>query len=198
MSDQILALILFALIATASPGGATTLATASGARFGYRRSLPLIFGIVAALAGLVAVSGTSLAATLQAAPSLGVAVKAAGTLYLLWLAVKIGMAGPPVAAGVDDERPVSLIGGAMLLLVNPKAWAMALGVASSFSQISPDPLLLAGILASVFALSACLSLSVWAAAGGFVARLLSADWHWHLFNGIMAVVLVVSVLQFWT
>jgi threonine/homoserine/homoserine lactone efflux protein len=53
-------LITFAMAATISPGGTTSLATASGLQFGYVRSLPLIFGIASALALLVAVSGTGL------------------------------------------------------------------------------------------------------------------------------------------
>jgi threonine/homoserine/homoserine lactone efflux protein len=98
MPDQIWALVMFALVATGSPGGATTLATASGARFGYGRSFPLILGVALALAGLVAVSGAGLAATLQAAPVLELSVKAVGSIYLIWLAARIGLAGSPSRA----------------------------------------------------------------------------------------------------
>ncbi|WP_299474483.1 LysE family translocator [uncultured Roseibium sp.] len=197
MLDQLWALVVFALIATGSPGGATTLATASGARFGYRRSIPLILGIAFALAGLVAVSGAGLATSLQAMPLLELGVKAVGSIYLLWLAAKVGLAGPPAPAQVDDEQPISLFRGAMLLTVNPKAWAMALGVASSFAELANEPLLLGGILALVFGLSALVSLTVWALAGGLIARCLSTDQHWHLFNGTMAVLLSASIIQFW-
>ncbi len=197
MPDQIWALILFALIATGSPGGATTLATASGARFGYRRSVPLIAGIAFALASLMAVSGTSLATTFKAIPSLELTVKAIGSMYLIWLAAKIGLAGPPAKAGFDRERPTKFFGGALLLLVNPKAWAMAVGVASSFSDLVSEPLVLGGILALVFAVSACVSLTIWAMVGGTVSRALTAAWHWHLFNGVMAGLLIASILQLW-
>ncbi|MDP5218752.1 LysE family transporter [Ruegeria sp. 2205SS24-7] len=197
MFDQFFALVLFALIATGSPGGATTLATASGARFGLLRSIPLITGIALTLSGLVAVSCSGLATTLQAAPALNLIVKALGTVYLLWLAVKLGFSGAPNTINANGERPLSFINGAMLLLVNPKAWAMALGVASSFSQLVSDPILLGGLLAAVFALSALLSLTFWALTGRLVSRVLSADWHWHIFNGGMAGLLAVSILQLW-
>ncbi len=39
-----LPLIVFVIVATVTPGGATTLAVASGAHFGYRRSLPYMAG----------------------------------------------------------------------------------------------------------------------------------------------------------
>ena len=44
-----LPLMLFVIVSTVTPGGATTLATASGAHFGYRRSLPMMAGIAATL-----------------------------------------------------------------------------------------------------------------------------------------------------
>jgi threonine/homoserine/homoserine lactone efflux protein len=50
MLEAILPLVLFALVATATPGIATTLSTASGARFGFRRSVPLMAGSAAGLA----------------------------------------------------------------------------------------------------------------------------------------------------
>src|SRR5882757_11434401 len=95
MSGSILPLILFALVSTLTPGGATTLATASGARFGFRRSVPLLAGIAMGLATLAAAAAAGLAGLLLAAPSLQLAMKLAGSAYLLWLAWTIGRGGPP-------------------------------------------------------------------------------------------------------
>ena len=197
MPDQLQALITFALVATASPGGATTLATASGARFGYRRSLPLILGIAATLACLVALSGTSLAAVLLAMPGLDTTAKAVGSIYLLWLAARSAGAGAPSSEDPKGARPLGVAGAGALVLVNPKAWAMALGVASSFSDLAPDPLQLGSLLAAVFMASACLSLSLWAMAGRLLAQHLSRPVHWRLFNGAMAILLAGAVIQLW-
>ena len=83
--NTILPLALFVVVATGTPGGATTLATASGAQFGFRRSVPLMAGIVAGLASLAAVSAAGLAGLLLAAPSLQIAMKVAGSAYMIWL-----------------------------------------------------------------------------------------------------------------
>ncbi|MEO1159209.1 MAG: LysE family translocator, partial [Pseudomonadota bacterium] len=184
MTEPLAALVTFAVVATASPGGATSLATASGAQFGYVRSLPLIFGIATALAVLVAVSGTGLAATILAFPVLEFGMKAIGSAYLLWLAFVILKAGPPTEASVSDTSPIGFLGGAMLLGVNPKAWAMAVGVAGSFSGIADNPYVLAAIFGSVFAIAATMSLSVWAVTGSFLARVIRQNWQWHLFNTV--------------
>ena len=197
MPDQFGALLVFAVIATGSPGGATALATASGARFGYLKSIPLLLGFAWSPAGLMALSGTSLAAIFQAAPAMALSVKAVGSLYLLWLAIRIGVAGAPQRPGLDDKRPMRFVGGVFLLLVNSKAWAMAIGVASTYSDLVSDPIFLGAVLALVFALSASLSLTIWVLIGSMVAQTLHAEWQWHLFNGFLATLLVASILQLW-
>ncbi|MBN4066257.1 LysE family transporter [Ahrensia sp. AH-315-G08] len=197
MTDQLFALAVFAIVSTASPGGATTLATASGAQFGFLRSLPLIAGIAISLACLVAISGTGLSAALVAVPSLRFIMKTAGTVYLLWLAFVILRAGPPDTANLTKRKPIGATAGAMLLTVNPKAWAMAVGVAGSFSGIAESPYVVAGIFAGVFAVAASLSLSFWTLAGSLVAQIIKSDWQWHLFNLVMAALLVASIIPFW-
>lgn len=197
MTDQLVALATFALLSTASPGGATSLATASGAQFGYVRSLPLIGGIATTLALLVAVSGTGLSVAMLAIPSLETGMKVVGSAYLLWLAFIILKAGPPNKANVSSTKPIRFVGGAMLLLINPKAWAMAVGVAGSFSGISDNPYTLAIIFGCVFAIAASLSLSIWTMTGSMLARIIKADWQWHLFNSVMAILLVLSIASFW-
>jgi len=197
MADPLLSLVMFALASTGSPGGATSLATASGAQFGYVRSLPLIAGIAATLALLVALSGTGLSAMILAVPSLEVAMKVLGSAYFLWLACSIGRAGAPASKDMSGKRPIGFVGGSMLLIINPKAWAMAVGVAGSVSALSDSPTTLALILASVFAVAATLSLTLWALLGAFLARVLSADWHWRVFNLTLAALLVLSIVALW-
>lgn len=68
MLQPILPLILFAFVATATPGIATTLSTASGAQFGFRRSLPLMIGSAAGLATVTAAAAAGLAGLLLAVP----------------------------------------------------------------------------------------------------------------------------------
>ena len=87
---SVVPLFIFVAVATASPGGATTLAAASGVQFGFRRSIPLIAGISCGLASLAIAAALGLATILLAVPMLQAFVKGIGTAYLLWLAWKIG------------------------------------------------------------------------------------------------------------
>ena len=217
--ETLLPLILFAVVATITPGGATTMATASGARFGFRRSVPLMAGSSLGLATLAVISGAGLAGLLLGAPSLKLAMKLIGSSYLLWLAWKAGRSGAPkqmaadqavVQAAAEDNRlaadrlaadrlarPASLLGGASLLWFNPKGWAMTLGAAASFAALAGGPLQLAVLLGAAFGLSAALSLSLWCVAGSILARLLRSERQWHLLNAVLGLLLAASVIPMW-
>lgn len=203
MSQSLLSLVLFTLVATITPGGATTLATASGVRFGFRRSLPLLAGIAAGLATLAAVSGAGLGAVLQDSPFLQAAMKLAGSAYLLWLAWQIGKSGPPATGdhgetgGGADRQPSGFWTGVLLLWLNPKGWAMTLGAAASFAILSADPIRLSLILAAAFGLCAAFSLTLWCIGGMLLSRTLKSDGQWRFVNAVLGLLLATSILPVW-
>lgn len=195
-ADSIAPLVLFATVATMTPGGATTLATASGAQFGFRRSLPLMAGIALGLASLAACAAAGLASVLLAIPALQFATKAVGTIYLLWLAWRIARSGPPAAAD-GATVPSTMIGGACLLWLNPKGWAMAFGAAASFAALQHGPLQLAVLLGCVFGVAAAIALSLWCMMGVLLSRLLNTPRQWQMLNAILGALLAVSIVPMW-
>lgn len=188
--------LLFALVSTVSPGGATTLATASGANFGFRRSVPLIAGIATGLASMAALAAAGLAGVLLAVPSLQLATKAVGTAYLLWLAWRTATSAPP-RSGACVARPTSFVGGVGLLWANPKGWAMTTGAAASFADLADGPAGLALLLGTTFGLCATFSLSVWCAAGLLLARALRTEAQWRALNLALGALLAASVVPIW-
>src|SRR5580704_9975994 len=168
--DSLLPLGAFAMASTITPGGATTLATASGAHFGYRRSLPFIAGIAVGLASMAASAAAGLGGILLALPSLQLGMKTLGSLYLAWLAWKIGRSGPPHLQ-TTLTKPTSFLGAVWVLWHNPKGWAMTLGAAASFAALAGGPFRLGVLLACAFGVAAILSLSLWCVAGLLLARL---------------------------
>lgn len=191
-----LPLILFVIVSTVTPGGATMLATASGAHFGYRRSIPVMMGIAAGLASMAASAAAGLGGILLAMPSLQLAMKAAGSLYLIWLAWKIGRNGAPHLQH-NLAKPTSFIAGVWLLWHNPKGWAMTLGAAASFAALASGPLQLGILLGSAFGLAAILSLSLWCLAGLLLARLLRSDRQWRIANALLGLLLAASIVPMW-
>ncbi|MDR5822033.1 LysE family translocator [Caballeronia sp. LZ043] len=196
MTASILPLCLFVAVATVTPGGATTLATASGARFGFTRSLPLMLGIATGLASLAAVAALGLGGMLLAMPTLQTAVKAIGSAYLSWLAWRIARSGP-LNAQAGPARPVTLVNGVMLLWLNPKSWAMTVGAAASFELLASSPGRLAMLLAVAFGVAACVSLALWCALGAVLARVFRTPLQWRVLNLAMGAMLGASVVAAW-
>lgn len=193
---SILPLLLFVVVATVTPGGATTLATASGARFGFMRSIPLMLGIAMGLAVLATVAALGLGGLLLAVPALQTVVKALGSAYLLWLAWRIARSGAP-NAGSGLTRPVTLVNGVLLLWLNPKSWAMTVGAAASFALLATSPNRLAILLGAAFGVAACASLALWCALGVLLARLFRTPRHWRILNVVMGTLLAASVIPAW-
>lgn len=189
-------LILFAIIATSTPGAATMIATASGAQFGFRRSVPVMLGSAFGLATLGVAAGAGLAGLLLAAPSLQLAMKVAGSAYLIWLGWKVSRSGPPKPLS-ELAQPTPFIGGATLLWLNPKGWAMTLSAAASFAALASGPGQLALLLGAIFGLAASASLFLWCAAGLVLRRLLRAEWQWHLLNALLGLLLAASIIPMW-
>lgn len=190
-------LILFALASTLSPGGATALATASGVRFGFLRSIPLLGGIAIGLACLTAAAGAGLATVLVSEPAVQTGAKVLGSAYLAWIALMIARAGAPDLNGKGPEKPFGFLAGVLLLLSNPKGWLMAISAASAFGQLGGGTWGLAGMLGTVFGMSAAFSLTAWCLGGVILARFLHADWHWRVVNIALGAVLVLSIVPIW-
>ena len=195
MSALVASVAAFAFVATVSPGGATTLATASGTRFGFRCSIPLLAGIAAGLATLAAAAALGLASVMTAVPGLQLVVRIAGTIYLVWLAWGIARSGPP--KDTDLARPRSFPAGALLLWLNPKAWAMTLSAAAAFAGPGTGTAQLTAILGGCFAIAAATSLVLWCATGTVLARLLRTDRQWGTVNAVLAALLIASIIPMW-
>ncbi|MBN3787027.1 LysE family transporter [Burkholderia sp. Ac-20353] len=193
---EYLPLILFVIVATGTPGGATTLATASGAHFGFRRSLPYMTGIAAGLASMAAAAAAGLGSVVAEWPTLQFALKAFGSLYLLWLAARIGRSGPP-HLDAQLRKPQGFVSGVWMLWHNPKGWAMTLGAAASFAALASGPLRLGTLLGVAFGVAAMVSLSLWCAAGLVFARLLRTDAQWRWLNAGLGLLLVLSIAPMW-
>lgn len=195
--DLLASLIVFALIGTLTPGGATILIAASGARFGFRPSVPLLAGIVIGLASLVALAGAGIGTLLQSEPTLQMLMRAGGSAYLLWLAWKIAQIGAPDIEGGATAKPEGVLSGLVLLWLNPKGWTMALGASAAYSELTTSPMLLALMLGIVFALASSLALTFWCAGGLMMSRTLKTERQWRLVNTTLAVLLALSIVPMW-
>ncbi|WP_326493661.1 LysE family translocator [Rhodovulum sulfidophilum] len=164
---------------------------ASGANFGFRRTLPHMIGIVGGMSVMaLLVGGAGLMALFDAVPALNLVLKVISAGYLLWLAVKIATAAPLEERGADS-RPMTFLQAATFQWVNPKAWAMCL---SAVTLYAPDRSLLSvAIVAAAFTLVCFPAISVWAWLETVVRQWLSNATRLRAFNITMAASLVASI-----
>lgn len=178
MPELLISLLTFALVSTASPGGATTLATASGVQFGLARSVPLLAGIAVGLGSLIGVVGGGLGTIILAFPQVQMVLKLVGSVYLLWLAWGIARLGAPNSASQEASSPSGFAKGVLLLWLNPKAWTMAVSAAAAYADLSDNPMLLALLLGSVFGMAAIASLTLWCIGGQWLSLTLKSERQW--------------------
>lgn len=188
---ELIPLLTYSLVMSITPGPNNIMLTASGANFGYRRSLPQILGVSAAQVPQVFLACLGLGAAFQAWPVLHQTLRIAGAVYLVVLAWKL--AGSAVGRK-DMERPLSFWQGMSFQLLNPKGWVKAITVATVF--MPPGLGLLAGS-ALVTVISIAINLpctSMWALFGVAIRQLLTRPFHRKLFNAMMASSLVVLAI----
>jgi threonine/homoserine/homoserine lactone efflux protein len=190
---MLLPLTTFALATTCTPGPNNLMLTASGVNFGFTRSLPHMLGVIAGFAVLLAACGGGLGLVFRSVPALHTLLQIAGAAYMLWLAWRVATAGRPENAAGTGGAPLTWLEAAAFQWVNPKGVLTALGAAALF--VRPDsPGFDTMVMVGIFTLATVLSVTLWTAFGTVVARLLSCPKHAQIFNIVMALLLIASIV----
>ena len=124
-TDLLYALMGFAFVTSITPGPNNLMLMASGANFGFRRSIPHMLGIGIGFVVMVTLVGLGLMGLFDRYPVTHTMLKVFSAAYMLWLAWKIANAAAPEQSKATGQ-PLSLLQAAGFQWVNPKAWAMAL------------------------------------------------------------------------
>ena len=189
--DSFLALSAFALVSSITPGPNNLMLMASGANFGFRRTVPHMLGIGLGFGLMVVLVGLGLVRIFDAFPVTHLILTVVGVAYLLWLAWKIAHAAAPDAARAG-ARPFTFLQAVLFQWVNPKAWQMAL---TAITLYAPDRSVVAILwVGLVFALINLPSVSTWTVMGQQMGRILSSPARLRAFNWSMAALLVASLI----
>lgn len=189
--EHILALVLFAAASSLTPGPNNLMLLASGANYGFRRSVPHMLGIGLGFCLMVALVGMGLAQLFERYPASQIVMKVVSAAYLLWLAWKI--ASTRVSPNARHQsRPMTFLEAAAFQWVNPKAWAMALAATTTYAPNNELKTIL--LVSIVFAAVNLPSISTWAFLGQRLAPALANPRRLKAFNITMATLIVASLL----
>ena len=189
----VLAFLPFAVSMSFTPGPNNLMLASAGARFGFARTLPHQAGVVLGFAVLTLTVGLGVAELIAAAPMLYMVMKVASIAYLLYLAWRIATA-EGAKRGAEPARPMSFIQAALFQWVNPKGWVSALGAITAYTTLSANIRLQILLITLIFALVGVASTSTWAMFGQVIRRYLTTPRRRVAFNGVMAALLVGSIV----
>lgn len=182
----LLAMGLFSLGMSISPGPANMVIVASGANHGFRRTLPFVSGATVGFTLLLVFVGFWLVRAIEGQPAFFRGLGIAGALFIAWVGWKIARARPELTmekAGVPGFGQ-----GLALQWLNPKAWiACASGTAMFSDPRTHAPLV---VFMAIYFVVCYLSLAAWAVLGDRVSVLLHSRRRIRTFNLAMGGMLV--------
>ena len=193
MTATIIALIVFLFPLAYSPGPGNMFFAAIGARFGARASIPASLGYHAATWVVTFAIGYGFMQVLAAYPAIFAIMKWAGAAYMLWLAGLFLRAG--ATDGAAEAHPARFIDGAVLLVLNPKAYVIIALMFTQFLSPGADNFLwLLLVITTVFTLNNLVAFTLWTLLGDGLGRLFRSERQARMLNAGFGMTLILVAL----
>lgn len=164
------ALISYYFVMFATPGPNNAMLTASGIKFGFRKTLPHLVGIPVGHVIQISLVCFGLGTLFQKYPLIQFYLKWVCFFYLIYLGSK--MIGSFSQTNKESGRPLKLYEAALFQFINPKAWVVALTAATAFFP-SGENFLVATAFVTVTAPFVCFpSICLWAIFGSSIKSII--------------------------
>ena len=159
-------LIAFYFVMYATPGPNNALVLASGLKFGFLKTIPVMAGITVGHIIQLIIVCLGFGKVFQLYPNIQIWLKILCSAYMVYLCYKV--IGSLSSFKQNDAKPIKFYEAALFQIVNPKAWTISTMAASGFI-INEANLIESIIMISSVALIVCpLSISPWAGFGSAI------------------------------
>ncbi len=185
-----LAFATYSFVMSITPGPNNVMLTASGATFGFRRTVPHILGICIGFSVVLLAVCAGLDAIFTRWPDLQTVLRWAGAAYLIYLGWRILGSGEAKAG--RSLKPLTLLEAAAFQFLNPKAWVMTLTAAAMFLPRELGVFTACAYMVAVMALVNLPCITVWALFGSSLRGFLAKPTGRVAFNVVMAVALAIT------
>ena len=184
--------ILFVSIVSMTPGPNNLLLAASGANYGFFRTLPHMCGVIIGFAIMVVASGFGLGMILNEFPQVILPLKIMSVSFLLYLSWRIATGGAHVIEG--KSQPLTFLPAVLFQTINPKGISFLLSIMGA--QVSDNEPLLPQLIPLFILLPAftVLSAVTWTMFGTAIGKLMQSQGAFRVFNLVMASLLVACVI----
>nr|WP_204260930.1 LysE family translocator [Leclercia adecarboxylata] len=183
--------LLFAFVASITPGPTNILVLTNSQHFGVRATLPALLSACVAASAIVLISGAGAGEMLHQYPLVRQVMSWAGVLWLSWMSWQLFCA-PAANVSRDTHTRFTARAAALLQVINPKTWMMALAVVSLFAPAGEGALRDIALMALWFLLISVACLLCWAWLGQAVNKVFRTAAAMVRFQRLMALCLFIS------
>lgn len=183
--------LLFAFVASITPGPTNILVLTNSQHFGVRATLPALLSACVAASAIVLISGAGAGEMLHQYPLVRQVMSWAGVLWLSWMSWQLFCA-PAANVSRDTHTRFTTRAAALLQVINPKTWMMALAVVSLFAPAGEGALRDIALMALWFLLISVACLLCWAWLGQAVNKVFRTAAAMVRFQRLMALCLFIS------
>jgi threonine/homoserine/homoserine lactone efflux protein len=180
----------YSFVMSITPGPNNVMLTASGATFGFRRTIPHLLGISVGFGIELLLVCAGLGAIFARWPEIQTVLRWVGAGYLLYLGVRMLSSGPANAGA--SARPVTFLEAAVFQFLNPKAWVMTITAATLFLPHELGVLAAGAYMLLIMVIMNMPCTAVWALFGSSLRRFLERPASRMGFNAAMAVALAAT------
>lgn len=190
-STLIIHMIVFALVASISPGPVNLVCLSSGTRHPLSKGLVFVTGATLGFITLFVTIGMGLYSILMSVPSFNIILRWAGVAFLIYLSVLLFRDDGKLPDAKESKAP-GFITGAMMQWLNPKAWLASTSGISAYT--SGDDLNEVIVFAALYMPICWFSLSCWVYAGVYLRRYIQRPTVLITFNRGLALLLAASCI----
>lgn len=189
----LMSLFVFASAAGFTPGPNNILLTASGANFGFRRTIPHMTGIAVGFVLLQLLVAFGLGVLFTTYPILQEILKYCGSAYLFYFAWRVATSGRGGRGG-EAARPFTFLQASGFQFMNPKAWMISVSALAAFTLAGDRYAYSALVVVVVFLFVTVFATSAWTAFGTAIGKLLKTERAFRIFNIFMGLLTAGSVI----
>ena len=195
MYDQFLPLILFGIATAFTPGPNNILSSYSGFNFGFKKTIPLMLGVILGWTTMLTIMASGLIIIFQKYIFLQSIIKILGTIFLIYLAYKIAFSSANDSENI--KKPVLFFDTFLFQFINPKGVMVAMIAVSTFIDVQNNYLRDASIVITTYFFMAVFSVSSWCLLGKYLRKFATSKNFIRKFNYIMSFLLLVCVIMFY-
>ena len=193
MYEQFLPLILFGIATAFTPGPNNIMSSYSGFNFGFRKTIPLMLGVIFGWTSMLTIMASGLIVVFQTYLFLQDIIKILGSIFLIYLAYKIAFSSTTHSENI--KKPVNFFDTFLFQFINPKGVIVAMITVSTFIDVQNNYLRDALIVLTVYFFMAVFSVSSWCLLGKYLRNFATNENFIKKFNYTMSFLLIVCVIM---